>query len=286
VRLASGVSFLHMPASTSAKPDDWNPAAYSRTASFVSQLPGDDLLALLAPVAGERILDVGSGTGTLAARLTALGAEVVGVDASPAMVAEARRTVPGARFLVKDAQNLWSSSDSDSDPGAGADVAMRPGSFDAVLSNAALHWMPRLADAASAMARALRSGGRLVAEMGGAGCVQTIRQALTDTVRTHGGDPDAWRPWVFPDLATYANVLAAAGLSPLLMQLFERPTPVVGADGLQDWLGIFAPAAFEGLEVSAEAARREVVERCRARLWDGRVWVLDYVRLRFVARKP
>jgi hypothetical protein len=70
------------------------------------------------------------------------------------------------------------------------------------------------------------------------------------------------------------------------MQLFERPTPVVGADGLQDWLGIFAPAALEGLEVSAEVARREVVERCRARLWDGRVWVLDYVRLRLVARKP
>lgn len=271
-----------VPQSAPAKPDDWNPAAYSRTASFVSQLPGDDLLALLAPVAGERILDVGSGTGTLAARLTTLGAEVVGVDASPAMVAEARRTVPGARFLVKDAQDLW--SDSDADPGA--DVAMRPGTFDAVLSNAALHWMPRLADAARAMARALRSGGRLVAEMGGAGCVQTIRQALTDTVRTHGGDPDAWQPWVFPDLVTYANVLAAAGLSPVLMQLFERPTPVVGADGLQDWLGIFAATAFEGLEVSAEAARREVVESCRARLWDGRVWMLDYVRLRFVARKP
>jgi SAM-dependent methyltransferase len=277
--------------------------AYVRTASFVSRLPGADLLALLGPAAGERILDIGSGTGELAGRIAAAGAEVVGIDASPAMVAEARRAIPEARFFVRDAQRLWpdegaggaepsATEENPRSPRAGerddeeSSPALRPASFDAVFSNAALHWMPRMADAASGIARALRPGGRVVAEMGGAGCVETIRQAVLETLRAHGGAPGVWQPWVFPDLATYAGVLSAAGLSPTLMQLFERPTPVAGVDGLRDWLQVFAPAAFERLDVSAETARAEVVERCRAKLWDGSAWVLDYVRLRFVARKP
>jgi SAM-dependent methyltransferase len=276
--------------------------AYVRTASFVSRLPGADLLCLLGPIAGERILDIGSGTGELAGRIAAAGAEVVGVDASPAMVAEARRAVPEARFFVRDAQSLWpdpgvgvaqpsAAPENPRSPGGERDdqepsSALRPASFDAVFSNAALHWMPRMADAASGIARALRPGGRVVAEMGGAGCVETIRQAVLETLRAHGGESGAWQPWVFPDLATYAGVLASAGLSPTLMQLFERPTPVAGADGLRDWLQVFAPAAFDQLDVPAETARAEAVERCRARLWDGSAWVLDYVRLRFVARKP
>ena len=257
----------------------WNAASYDEKAGFVSALAGDDLLSLLAARPKDRILDVGCGTGTLAARLIEQGVDVVGVDLSPEMIAHARATVPRGRFLARDAQRLWATPDERA-------VGLIPGSFDGVLSNAALHWMPDMHAAAAGMASALRPGGRLVAEMGGAGCVETVRRALADTLRARGRDATQADPWVFPDIATYAGVLVAAGLRPMAMWHFDRPTRFTAPSGLRDWLRTFAAQVFTALGDEADAAISEVEDRCRSRLWHGDAWVLDYVRLRMVAEKP
>lgn len=245
----------------------WNPALYDQRAGFVSAMAGD-LVALLAPQAGEHILDLGCGTGELAASIAAAGAYVTCVDVSPEMVAAARRRVPDAAFQVADAQQL------------GYERA-----FDAVFSNATLHWMRDPAAAASGMARALRPGGRLVAELGGRACVATVCDAVAAALRALGEPAEPWLRWYFPSLGEYAALLEQVGLAPRAAWLFDRPTPVAGDDGLRTWLGIFlAPLATHlGPRWDDFAARVEAACAAKLRRADG--WELDYVRLRIVARR-
>jgi trans-aconitate methyltransferase len=245
---------------------EWNPTTYDHRAGFVSRMAGD-LVALLAPQPGERILDLGCGTGELAAQIAAAGAHVTCLDASPDMVAAARARVPGAEFRVADAQAL-------------ADVA----AFDAIFSNATLHWMRDPAAAARGMARALRPGGRLVAEFGGRGCVATVCDAAAIALCALGEPVERWLGWYFPSLGTYTSLLEQVGLTPRAAWLFARPTPVAGADGLAAWLGIFlAPLAAHLGAARWAAFVRRVEAACAPKLCRADGWELDYVRLRLVA---
>ena len=272
------------PVPLSQRQPDWNATWYDDKAAFVSVLGGDALLPLMALKPGEWVLDVGCGTGTLAARMVDAGGVVVGVDAAEDMIERARAAVPRARFFVADAQQLWSAPSIGSD-GAAAQGIER-GRFDAILSNAALHWMPRMSDAARSMAEALRPGGRLVAEFGGADCVRRVRQSLAEALRARRIDPTMWQPWTFPDLATYAQVLKVAGLRPRLMHEFARPTRLPGDAALRDWLRTFAAPVLNALGPQADAVLSETEDRCRPHLWRDDAWILDYVRLRVVADKP
>jgi SAM-dependent methyltransferase len=227
----------------------WDPDTYARHARFVSDL-GTGVASLLAPRPGERILDLGCGDGALTERLVAAGAEVVAVDASREQVAAARGRGLDAR--VAHGEHL---------PFAGE--------FDAVFSNAALHWM-RDADAVIASVfRALRPGGRFVGEMGGAGNVAAIRSALAEALDRRGLDGQEADRLFVPSIT-----------------LFARPTPLPGE--LSAWLETFAQS-FLGA-VSAEEKPRlvsEVTGALRPVLHDAeRGWVADYVRLRFVAERP
>jgi trans-aconitate methyltransferase len=249
----------------------WDPALYDNRAAFVSRAAGD-LVDLLDPLPGEAILDLGCGTGELTAAIAARGARVVGVDASTEMIAAARRRAPTLDLRVGDGERLG--------------ILDFGGAFDAVFSNAALHWMTRAQLAAGGIARVLRPGGRLVAELGGAGCVAVVRAAVAAELTARGQDPARWLRWYFPTIAQYAAVLEGAGLEPRLLSLFDRPTRLEGNDGLAAWLRLFlAPlAAHAGDDWSRLVAAVEA--RCRPRLFDGTDWILDYVRLRLVATKP
>jgi trans-aconitate methyltransferase len=246
----------------------WDPALYDRRAAFVSQA-ASDLIDWLEPRGGEVILDLGCGTGELATAIAARGARVVGLDASAEMIAVARERTPALQWIVGDGEAL------DFD-----------GTFDAVFSNAALHWMTRAQSAAHGIARALKPGGRLVAEFGGAGCVGTVCAAVATELAARGEDPARWLRWYFPTIATYAAVLESAGLEPRTMTLFERPTRLSGADGLRDWLQIFLAPLIQHLASEASAFASAIETRCRPRLFDGADWILDYVRLRLRAVKP
>lgn len=243
----------------------WQPEGYARHAAFVPEL-GMPVVELLAPKPGERILDLGCGDGALTAKLAGLGCEVVGVDASPEMVAAARARGLDARVV------------------AGEELAFEA-EFDAVFSNAALHWMKRDPDAViTAVARALRPGGRFVAEMGGHGNVAAISVALHAALARRGVDARAASPWYFPTPEAYRERLERHGFEVVTIELLPRPTPL--PTGIAGWLETFA-APFTRLvpEADRSACLDEVVALLEPQLCDesGR-WTADYVRLRFAAR--
>jgi trans-aconitate methyltransferase len=243
----------------------WDPRTYAQHARFVSDL-GAGVVELLAPRPGERILDLGCGDGALTEKLAAAGASVVAVDASEEQVAGARSRGLDARV-------------------ARGESLPFAGEFDAVFSNAALHWMRDASAVVASVHRALRPGGRFVAEMGGAGNVAAIRGALVEAVSRRGIDGAGLDRLFLPTAEEYRGLLEAHGLSVQAIMLFARPTPLPGE--LSAWLETFAQSFLRA--VSTEERPRlieEVTAALRPRLYDaGRGWVADYVRLRFAAVK-
>lgn len=249
--------------------DHWNAAAYGRDVRFVSDL-GAPLVALLAPAPGMRVLDLGCGDGALTRAIAETGAEVTGVDASADMVAAARAL--GIEAHVVDGHGLggWAASQAP---------------FDAVFSNAALHWMRDPAAVFRGVAAALRPGGRLVAEQGGHGNVAAICTALSAAMAEVGAAWSTRDLWSFPTPAEQQARLEAAGFAVERIALIPRPTPVPA--GMRAWLNIFAPGIVAGL---APATREAVLDRAAALLApalrdEAGAWTADYMRLRFVAMK-
>ena len=248
----------------------WNAGLYEAKHSFVWQF-GRELLQVLAPQAGERILDVGCGTGRLTAEIASAGAEVVGIDYSPTMISQARANYPILVFETQDACQMPYS-----------------GEFDAVFSNAALHWIQPAEDAAAGMARALKSGGRLVAELGGRGNVQVLVDSTYRALKQLGiPDPERYNPWYFPSVGEYATLLERQGLEVSLAAMFDRATPLEGGGaGLKDWFAMFGAHLIEGLAPASHAEFLRLVEGyAEGSLLRQGQWVADYRRLRIVARK-
>ena len=249
---------------------NWNPALYQSGHSFVWEY-GRGLVGLLAPRAGEHILDVGCGTGQLTAEIVGSGAEVIGIDSSPAMIEEARKNYPDMRFELADVLSL----------------AYRE-EFDAVFSNAVLHWVREAEAAVVAIARALKPGGRLVAELGGRGNVQALLAAAFESLRSLGvEEPEKLRPWYFPSVGEYAALLERHGLAVTSAVLFDRFTPLEGgAKGLSDWVAMFAGGLAGAVPREKQMEFLNLVERHAApRLLRDGVWHADYRRLRVVAVK-
>ncbi len=244
----------------------WDPDRYARNARFVSDL-GMPVLELLAPRPGEHILDLGCGDGALTEKLVALGCAVVGIDGSAAQVAAARARGLDAR--VMDGQHLTFE-----------------GEFDAVFSNAALHWMLRADDVIAGVRRALRPGGRFVAECGGHGCVATIYAALRVSLARRGLDAAVLNPWYFPTVEDYGARLQRQGFVLKYIALIPRPTPLPG--DIVGWLETFAEAFTGAVDpIDRPALLAEVRDYLRADLCDARgQWTADYVRLRFAAERP
>jgi SAM-dependent methyltransferase len=244
----------------------WDPERYARNARFVSDL-GAPVVELLAPRSGEHVLDLGCGDGVLTAKLVAMGCKVLGVDASDAQVEATRKL--GVTARVVDGEHLDFEEE-----------------FDAVFSNAALHWMRNNPDAViDGVWRALRPGGRFVAEMGGYGCVEKIKRALIRALGRRGINGDAVVPWYFPTVEDYSSRLAKRGFAIAYIALIPRPTPLPG--DVTAWLETFAQnftAALPPAEHTPYLA--EVQEALRPELCDAKgKWTADYVRLRFAAKK-
>lgn len=249
-----------------AQSQTWDPDRYARNARFVADL-GAPVVDLLAPRPGERILDLGYGDGALTAKLAALGCEVVGVDASAAQVAAARKLGLDARVLGGEELNFNAE-------------------FDAVFSNAALHWITRADAVIAGVWRALRPGGRFVAEFGGFGCVEKIKSALVAALDRRGLDGNAAVPWYFPDVAEYRGRLERRGFAVGYIALIPRPTPLPG--DVTGWLETFAESFITRLpERDRPAYVAEVRAALEPQLRDASgTWIADYVRLRLAAHKP
>ncbi len=257
---------LAIMASEQAAGQHWSATGYRQNAGFVAAL-GRPVIDLLAPEPGERILDLGCGDGALTVELAASGCAVVGSDASPELLRAA--AAKGLDTVLADGHALP------------FDAA-----FDAVFSNAALHWMTRPDAVIAGVIRALRPGGRFVAELGGIGNVAAIATALRAALAEHGVDGRAIRPWYFPSEAEHRRRLEAQGFVVESMALIPRPTPL--PTGMEGWLATFGEPFLRHVP---EAKRTALVERAVALLEpalrdaDGN-WTADYVRLRFRAVLP
>jgi trans-aconitate methyltransferase len=251
------------PASAS---QTWNPETYARNARFVAEL-GAPVVELLAPLPGERILDLGCGDGALTAKLAALGCDVVGVDSSAPQIEAARKLGLDARVMS-------------------ADDLRFDAEFDAVFSNAVLHWIKNPDAVITSVWRALRTPGRFVGEFGGHGNIAKIKIALVDALARRGLDGEAASPWYYPTAQEYSERLARAGFRVRSIDLIPRLTPLPG--DIAPWLETFGESFTSLLPPPERAAFiAEVQETLRPELCDAAgKWTADYVRLRFAAEKP
>lgn len=244
----------------------WDADLYDAKHGFVTE-HGRGLLDLLSPQPGERVLDLGCGTGDLAAAIAGRGATVVGLDASADMLTTAQEKYPDISFVQGDAAHFTLR-----DP------------FDAVFSNAALHWVPEADAAVRSIARVLRPGGRFVAEFGGRGNIRSIVDAVRRAAREVVGH-DIRHRWYFPSVGEYAGLLERHGLEVRFAALFDRPTPLADSDrGLRTWLTMF----WADLLSEVPADRRDAViaraeDLARPALFRDGSWIADYRRLRVVA---
>jgi ubiquinone/menaquinone biosynthesis C-methylase UbiE len=255
---------------------EWDATRYDDQCGFVSAY-GAGATDLLDVGPGDRLLDLGCGTGTLSRRFADAGVDVVGVDALSEMVGRARDRhgdVDGLRFVHGDARDLSDVLDSDDS-----------GTFDAVFSNAALHWIPGPDHDAvlEEVARLLRPRGAFVAELGGCGNVASVVAAVAAELDTR--DYPSENPWYFPSVGEYAPRLEAHGLEVRQAALFDRPTKLDGgADGLREWLAMFGDGLLASVpETETGSVIDAVVDRLRGERFDGEAWTVDYRRLRFRA---
>lgn len=249
----------------------WDAELYDARHAFVWQRAAD-LVDLLAPQTGERILDLGCGTGHLTAQIASCGAEVVGIDSSQAMIEEAWSHYPTLKFHVADARTFSFAQ-----------------CFDAVFSNAALHWINEAGEVIRCVEKVLRPAGRFVAEFGGKGNVQKLVDAFYRSFEALGIHPaQNPNPWYFPSISEYSFLLERQGLETVSAILFDRPTPLEeGEDGMRNWIRMFAG---QFLAVMPEDRQNEFMSQTecilRPELFRGGSWIVDYRRLRIVARKP
>lgn len=250
--------------------NQWKSALYESKHSFVWQY-GAECLELLSPQQDDRILDLGCGTGQLTQEIATHGAIVIGIDQAPTMIAQARHNYPNLQFEVADATDFHFEEP-----------------FDAIFSNATLHWIKQPERVIACIWKALKPGGRFVAEFGGKGNIKTVTAAIDKTLEAAGYPvkPEL-NPWYFPSLGEYTTLLEKQGFSVTYATLFDRPTRLEdGEKGLQNWLDMFANPFLQQIPVNQRRNVIQMIEhQLRPELYQDETWFVDYKRIRVVAWK-
>ncbi|MBI2818171.1 MAG: methyltransferase domain-containing protein [Acidobacteria bacterium] len=247
---------------------EWDAASYDKKHSFVWKY-GTEVVELLAARKGERILDLGCGTGHLTHQIALSGAEVIGLDRSSEMIEQARKAYPQITFVLGDGYDFRFDEP-----------------FEAVFSNAALHWMTRPGAVADCISRALKPGGRLVAEFGGKGNLHRLHAAVKTAMSSLGYPVgEELDLWYFPRISEYATLLEKRRLEVTYAVLFDRPTALEGGDnGLREWLETFTSNFLARLTGDERPQFFKQVEaELRPVLFRDGTWFADYRRIRVVA---
>lgn len=247
----------------------WNANLYDTKHKFVSSL-ATETVELLSPKVGERILDIGCGTGHLTQKIANCGAEVLGVDSAETMILQARQNYPDLQFAVMDAINLEFTEE-----------------FDAVFSNAVLHWIKQPEKVIAGVWKSLKSGGRFVAEFGGKGNIDSIQTALERAIcQENSAFENLLNPNYFPSIGEYSSLLENQGFELTFATLFDRPTPLDGESGMVNWLKMFRNSVLAAFSEDTQAKiLANVEEQLRPTLYQNGTWFADYRRLRVVAIK-
>lgn len=252
------------------KKDQWNPELYNQKHNFVFEY-GESLIDLLQPNAKESVLDLGCGAGQLTHQISLITKNVVGLDQSGAMIQSARAQFPQLDFHQGDA----------------ADFHFKE-PFDAIFSNATLHWVQDYHSAIKCMYNNLKSGGRIVVEFGGKGNIYHIITAMRKILKQYGFPEQAKREqWFFPSIGEYAPALEQAGFELSMAQLYDRPTLLADSQtGIIDWLGMFGAFFFEGISANEiEKIKTDIQQLLKPILFKKGNWYADYRRIRIVAFK-
>ena len=248
----------------------WDTKLYEDKHAFVWEY-GSNLIEILAPKEGESILDLGCGTGQLTNQIAETGAEVVGIDNSSEMIAKASTNYPNLNFAIADGTNFAFEEQ-----------------FDAVFSNAALHWIKPPEAAIECIQQVLKPGGRLVAEFGGKGNVEQIINAINEVIEENKyAIASLINPWYFPSIGEYSTLLEQAGLEVNYATLFERLTPLKGGEeGMKNWLTMFAGSIIEDIKSDRSQKIIAAIEKkLSPNLWKDYTWFADYKRIRIIAKK-
>jgi trans-aconitate methyltransferase len=244
--------------------DNWNANLYDKNHSFVSMY-GTNLIESLEVSAGEKILDLGCGTGDLTKKLYDIGGDVIGVDKSHKMITQALSKYPDIKFFVRDVIDLGYHAE-----------------FDAVFSNATLHWVKQPKEALNCIYQSLKPGGRFVAEFGGKGNVQIITTEIIEQIMQAGMEYEMEQfPWFYPSIGEYTTLMEEAGFRVTFAEHFDRPTPLIGENGLKNWIEMFGSLLFKGISsdkkddivIKVENKLKEILYK------DGN-WIADYKRIR------
>lgn len=246
----------------------WDADFYKNSHNFVTTY-GESVVDLLAPQTGEYILDLGCGGGELTAKIAASGARACGIDFAPDMISKAQQKFPNLEFKQHNAELPFPYSDK----------------FDAVFSNAALHWMLNADAVVKNIAHSLKSGGRFVFEMGGKGNIAEIINAIESAAQEFNLTQLPIYNY-FPSIAEYSTILEKNGFQVKFAILFERPTLLDGQDGLRNWVKMFRNTILEKLpQEQHEEFFSRIEQYGNNKLFIKNQWIADYVRLRMIAIK-
>ena len=245
----------------------WNADGYSKDFSFVPQY-GLGAMSMVDEGSGIAV-DLGCGNGALTEELAKKGYRAIGVDASPEMLALARRDHPGTEFVLADALDFTLEEKAD-----------------VIFSNSVIHWIDR--DKQEALARnisaQMKKGGMFVCEFGGYLCAESIHSTLEKIFAERGMTYP--RTFYFPTIGEHATLLEKAGLRVLFARTFPRPTPQKSAHGVIDWINMFVKKPFEGMsDEMRDRITAEAEERLRPTQFIDGTWYVDYTRIQFKAVK-
>lgn len=243
----------------------WQATQYNQHASFVAEL-GSPVVSLLNPVPGESILDLGCGDGVLTEKIAQVGADVLGIDSSRSMVDAARQRGLSAQLMSGEQLPFVQE-------------------FDAVFSNAALHWMTDYNAVIRGVFQSLKSPGRFVGELGGSGNIATLITGMEQVFQENPEFGTFINPWFFPSAHEYRKVLENYGFDVEYIELINRPTPL--KTGVKEWLRLFADHVIHTLQPNQiQIFLDQVEDVVKPVLYsENNGWVADYVRLRFLATK-
>lgn len=245
----------------------WNAELYKEKHAFVFGY-GNSLIEWLEPKTGENILDLGCGTGELTSQIAASGAKVTGLDSAASMIASAQEHFPGIVFKVGDATSF-----------------SLPQTFDAVFSNATLHWIRQKEKVLDRIWHHLQPGGRLVLEMGGKGNVDDILGALKNALESRGY---SYKPlWYFPSVGEYTSLLEEYDFRVNQVHFFDRETELADPEnGIVEWLQMFGAHFLEQVpEQERLPVLQDAQEALRATNFRNGKWYVMYRRLRVKAEK-
>ncbi len=249
---------------------NWNVDLYNDKHGFVHQY-GSQLIDLLAPKEGELILDLGCGSGQLTSKISESGAKTIGIDSSEEMIKASQELFPDLDFYHMNAVSFTFER-----------------RFDAIFSNAVLHWVKDQELATTNMFKHLNEGGRLVVEFGGFGNVGTIVNAIRSSLNSRGFHKNAGlERWYFPTISEYTSLLEEVGFEVVFAQLYDRPTLLESKNkGIEDWIEMFGSHFFLGIDPKEKAAiLSEVQNNVRSKCFKDGQWYADYRRIRVVALK-